>query len=209
MYGMGNRGEIAEHVGSKSKSQCHDHYLYDYLLSPTGPLPCLPCPSCLTTASLQDLSHLRMQAETEAAKAAMEEKKAAETAGLASTLSSLLCQCHDLSHLRTQAGTEAAKAAMEEQEAAETANLSPTLISLLRAPTPVPLPFSLQDLSRMPTQADTEAAKAAMQEQEAAETVGLASTRNFYLCPSHGPPVFLPFSRTYLACARNQTRQHS
>ncbi|CAI7903230.1 unnamed protein product [Closterium sp. NIES-54] len=98
---------------------------------------------------------------------------------------------------------------MEEQEAAETANLSPTLISLLRAPTPVPLPFSLQDLSRLRTQADTEAAKAAMQEQEAAETVGLASTRNFYQCPSHGPPVFLPFSRTYLACARNQTRQHS
>ncbi|CAI7758157.1 unnamed protein product [Closterium sp. NIES-54] len=39
MYGMGNWGEIAEHVGSKSKAQCHDHYLYDYLLSPTGPLP--------------------------------------------------------------------------------------------------------------------------------------------------------------------------
>ncbi|CAI5981506.1 unnamed protein product [Closterium sp. NIES-64] len=159
MYGMGNWGEIVEHVGSKSKSQCHDHYLYDYLLSPTGPL--------------HDLSHLRTQAETEAAKAAMEEKKAAET---------------DLSCLRTQADTEAATAAMEEQEAAETANLSPTLISLLRAPTLVPLPFSLQDLSRLRTQADTEAAKAAMQEQEAAETVGLASTRNFYLCPSHGPP---------------------
>ncbi|CAI7925544.1 unnamed protein product [Closterium sp. NIES-54] len=133
----------------------------------------------------------------EATKAAMEEKKAAETVGLASTLSSLLSD------------TEAANAAMEEQEAAETTNLSPTLISLLRAPTLVPLPFSLEDLSRLRTQADTEAAKAAMQEQEAVETVGLASTRNFYLCPSHGPPVFLPFSRTYLACARNQTRQHS
>ncbi|CAI6008708.1 unnamed protein product [Closterium sp. NIES-65] len=179
MYGMGNWGEIVEHVGSKSKSQCHDHYLYDYLLSPTGPLHCpdhylydyllWPCGSVPESGPLpvsRDLSHLRTQAETEAAKAAMEEKKAAET---------------DLSCLRTQADTEAATAAMEEQEAAETANLSPTLISLLRAPTLVPLPFSLQDLSRLRTQADTEAAKAAMQEQEAAETVGLASTRNFYL----------------------------
>ncbi|CAI5984036.1 unnamed protein product [Closterium sp. NIES-65] len=69
MYGMGNWGEIAEHVGSKSKTQCHDHYLYDYLLSPTGPLP--------------DLSRLRTQADTEAAKAAMEEQEAAETAARA------------------------------------------------------------------------------------------------------------------------------
>ncbi|CAI5940815.1 unnamed protein product [Closterium sp. NIES-65] len=69
MYGMGNWGEIAEHVGSKSKTQCHDHYLYDYLLSPTGPLP--------------DLSRLRTQADTEAAKAAMKEQEAAETAARA------------------------------------------------------------------------------------------------------------------------------
>ncbi|CAI5485405.1 unnamed protein product [Closterium sp. Naga37s-1] len=69
MYGMGNWGEIAEHVGSKSKTQCHDHYLYDYLLSPTGPLP--------------DLSRLRTQADTEAAKAAMEEQEAVETAARA------------------------------------------------------------------------------------------------------------------------------
>ncbi|CAI6008712.1 unnamed protein product [Closterium sp. NIES-65] len=69
MYGMGNWGEIAEHVGSKSKTQCHDHYLYDYLLSPTGPLP--------------DLTRLRTQADTEAAKAAMEEQEAAETAARA------------------------------------------------------------------------------------------------------------------------------
>ncbi|CAI5484223.1 unnamed protein product [Closterium sp. Yama58-4] len=69
MYGMGNWGEIAEHVGSKSKTQCHDHYLYDYLLSPCGPLP--------------DLSRLRTQADTEAAKAAMEEQEAAETAARA------------------------------------------------------------------------------------------------------------------------------
>ncbi|CAI7833387.1 unnamed protein product [Closterium sp. NIES-53] len=69
MYGMGNWGEIAEHVGSKSKAQCHDHYLYDYLLSPTGPLP--------------DLTRLRTQADTEAAKMAMEEQEAAETAARA------------------------------------------------------------------------------------------------------------------------------
>ncbi|GJP84318.1 hypothetical protein CLOP_g14378 [Closterium sp. NIES-67] len=69
MYGMGNWAEVAEHVGSKSKAQCHDHYLYDYLLSPCSPLPDLAC--------------LRTQVDTEAAKAAMEEGEAAETAARA------------------------------------------------------------------------------------------------------------------------------
>ncbi|CAI5981516.1 unnamed protein product [Closterium sp. NIES-64] len=124
MYGMGNWGEIAEHVGSKSKTQCHDHYLYDYLLSPTGPLPVsvltergimnskAQCNDhylyvyLLTPQPLPDLSRLRTEADTEGTKAAMEEQEAAEA---------------DLTRLRTQADTEAAKAAMEEQEAAETA----------------------------------------------------------------------------------------
>ncbi|CAI7802628.1 unnamed protein product [Closterium sp. NIES-54] len=77
---------------------------------------------------LQDLTRLRTQADTEAAKATMEEQEAAETANLSPTLISLLrapalvplpLSLQDLSRLRTQADMEAAKAAMEELEAAE------------------------------------------------------------------------------------------
>ncbi|CAI7900933.1 unnamed protein product [Closterium sp. NIES-53] len=109
---------------------------------------------------LQDLTRLRTQADTEAAKATMEEQEAAETANLSPTLISLLrapalvplpLSLQDLSRLRTQADMEAAKAAMEELEAAE-----------------------ITDLTRLRTQADTEAAKAAMEEQEAAETAARA-----------------------------------
>ncbi|XP_052183873.1 transcriptional adapter ADA2b-like [Diospyros lotus] len=39
MYGMGNWAEIAEHVGTKSKEQCIQHYKTAYLNSPYFPLP--------------------------------------------------------------------------------------------------------------------------------------------------------------------------
>lgn len=39
MYGFGNWGEVAEHVGTKSKSQCIDHYNAIYMNSPCFPLP--------------------------------------------------------------------------------------------------------------------------------------------------------------------------
>ncbi|KAJ4848236.1 hypothetical protein Tsubulata_043800 [Turnera subulata] len=39
MYGFGNWTEVAEHVGTKSKSQCIDHYRSLYLNSPCFPLP--------------------------------------------------------------------------------------------------------------------------------------------------------------------------
>ncbi|XP_031264774.1 transcriptional adapter ADA2-like isoform X1 [Pistacia vera] len=39
MYGFGNWAEVAEHVGTKSKSQCIDHYNAIYLSSPCFPLP--------------------------------------------------------------------------------------------------------------------------------------------------------------------------
>ncbi|KAK5833303.1 hypothetical protein PVK06_017125 [Gossypium arboreum] len=39
MYGFGNWAEVAEHVGTKSKSQCIDHYNAIYLNSPCFPLP--------------------------------------------------------------------------------------------------------------------------------------------------------------------------
>eukprot|EP00898_Chlorokybus_atmophyticus_P004263 jgi/Chlat1/4838/Chrsp31S00373 len=39
MYGMGNWGEVAEHVATKSKQACMDHYFEFYLSSPTAPLP--------------------------------------------------------------------------------------------------------------------------------------------------------------------------
>ncbi|KAL2252217.1 UNVERIFIED_CONTAM: Transcriptional adapter ADA2 [Sesamum indicum] len=39
MYGFGNWNEVAEHVGTKSKSQCIDHYDKIYMKSPCFPLP--------------------------------------------------------------------------------------------------------------------------------------------------------------------------
>lgn len=39
MYGLGNWAEVAEHVGTKSKAQCIDHYTTAYMNSPCYPLP--------------------------------------------------------------------------------------------------------------------------------------------------------------------------
>lgn len=42
MYGLGNWNEVAEHVGTKSKSQCVHHYNMIYMNSPCFPLPVCP-----------------------------------------------------------------------------------------------------------------------------------------------------------------------
>jgi transcriptional adapter 2-alpha len=39
MYGLGNWSEVSEHVGTKTKAQCHAHYFDVYVNSPTAPLP--------------------------------------------------------------------------------------------------------------------------------------------------------------------------
>ncbi|CAI9089979.1 OLC1v1024639C1 [Oldenlandia corymbosa var. corymbosa] len=39
MYGLGNWAEVAEHVGTKRKSQCIEHYNAIYMNSPCFPLP--------------------------------------------------------------------------------------------------------------------------------------------------------------------------
>ncbi|KAK9267145.1 hypothetical protein L1049_009564 [Liquidambar formosana] len=39
MYGLGNWTEVAEHVGTKNKDQCIDHYTNVYMNSPYFPLP--------------------------------------------------------------------------------------------------------------------------------------------------------------------------
>jgi len=39
MYGLGNWAEVAEHVGTKSKAQCIEHYTTAYMNSPCYPLP--------------------------------------------------------------------------------------------------------------------------------------------------------------------------
>ncbi|OVA12002.1 zinc finger protein [Macleaya cordata] len=39
MYGLGNWAEIAEHVGTKSKAICIDHFMTAYMNSPCFPLP--------------------------------------------------------------------------------------------------------------------------------------------------------------------------
>ncbi|CAN7132211.1 unnamed protein product [Brassica rapa subsp. narinosa] len=65
IYGMGNWAEVAEHVGTKSKEQCLEHYRNIYLNSPFFPLP--------------DMSHVagKNKKELQAmAKGRIEEKKA-------------------------------------------------------------------------------------------------------------------------------------
>lgn len=39
MYGLGNWSEVSEHVGTKRKSECIDHYVAIYMNSPCFPLP--------------------------------------------------------------------------------------------------------------------------------------------------------------------------
>jgi len=39
MYGLGNWAEVAEHVETKSKELCIDHYYEVYMNSPVFPLP--------------------------------------------------------------------------------------------------------------------------------------------------------------------------
>lgn len=39
IYGLSNWSKVAEHVGTKSKSQCIDHYNMMYMNSPCFPLP--------------------------------------------------------------------------------------------------------------------------------------------------------------------------
>ena len=39
MYGFENWNEVAEYVGTKTKSQCIDHYNAVYMNSPCFPLP--------------------------------------------------------------------------------------------------------------------------------------------------------------------------
>ncbi|CAI7837066.1 unnamed protein product [Closterium sp. NIES-53] len=106
--------------GGGSRRDCYPPLTLLTLFSASCVPPVLP--------PLQDLTRLRTQADTEAAKMAMEEQEAAETANLSPNLISLLrapapmpqpLSLQDLSRLRTQADMEAAKAAMEEQEAAE------------------------------------------------------------------------------------------
>ncbi|CEG00111.1 Zinc finger, ZZ-type [Ostreococcus tauri] len=39
MFGLGNWTEVSEHVGTKTKTQCHAHYFEVYVKSPSAPLP--------------------------------------------------------------------------------------------------------------------------------------------------------------------------
>ncbi|BGP41060.1 Transcriptional adapter ada2 [Rhodotorula kratochvilovae] len=39
MYGLGNWADIAEHVGGRTKEECHDHYVATYIESEQYPLP--------------------------------------------------------------------------------------------------------------------------------------------------------------------------
>ena len=39
MYGLGNWGDVCDHVGTKTESECKEHYFKNYIDCPTAPLP--------------------------------------------------------------------------------------------------------------------------------------------------------------------------
>lgn len=62
MYGFGNWAEVAEHVGTKSKPQCIDHYNAIYMSSPCFPLPVgLTCayPNTCINAFVRDIIYIK------------------------------------------------------------------------------------------------------------------------------------------------------
>jgi len=52
MYGFGNWNDVADNIGTKSKSQCIDHYNTVYVNS-----PCFPVPVSLFDNSVIDSIH--------------------------------------------------------------------------------------------------------------------------------------------------------
>ncbi|KAJ7514548.1 hypothetical protein O6H91_23G049200 [Diphasiastrum complanatum] len=52
MYGLGNWAEVAEHVGTKTKAQCYEHYMTAFMNSPCSPLPDMSHISGKTKAEL-------------------------------------------------------------------------------------------------------------------------------------------------------------
>jgi transcriptional adapter 2-alpha len=44
MFGMGNWEQVADHVGTKTREECYDHYLAVFVQSEAWPAPVsLPC----------------------------------------------------------------------------------------------------------------------------------------------------------------------
>jgi transcriptional adapter 2-alpha len=39
MYGLGNWGDVSDHVGTKAPQQCKEHYFGTYINVPTAPYP--------------------------------------------------------------------------------------------------------------------------------------------------------------------------
>eukprot|EP00897_Mesotaenium_endlicherianum_P000753 jgi/Mesen1/10679/ME000009S10465 len=72
MYGLGNWGEVAEHVCSKTRVQCFDHYMAAYMCSPCSPLP--------------DLSHVMARTKVEILGAGSTKVEVQEKAAVQATL---------------------------------------------------------------------------------------------------------------------------
>ena len=102
-FGPSNWTEVAEHVGSKSKTQCHAHYTECYLLSPTAPQPdlsqVLGKEAASALAEAQDA--LQLEAALAASAAAMPEAAAAAAVASAPPCGS------SSSFARARAGLEA------------------------------------------------------------------------------------------------------
>ena len=68
IFGFGNWGDIAEHVSSKSKTECEQHYLQVYLSSDTAPLPDIS--KALTQTAKTEQQQAQVKQEDAAAQAA-------------------------------------------------------------------------------------------------------------------------------------------
>lgn len=63
MYGLGNWGEVSEHVGTKTKTQCYDHYMTTYMNSICSPLPVSAANTCSLISGICNRFPLREYSE--------------------------------------------------------------------------------------------------------------------------------------------------
>ncbi|KAG6549158.1 hypothetical protein Mapa_009384 [Marchantia paleacea] len=60
-YGVGNWAEVAEHVGTKNKTLCYNHYMTHYMESPFSPLPDMTHVVGKSKAELLSMAKLQLE----------------------------------------------------------------------------------------------------------------------------------------------------
>lgn len=70
IYGLGNWADIAEHIGSKTKEECENHYMTVYINSPTFPLPVMDTQVTKTAEELEESRKNQIEARRQLIKQA-------------------------------------------------------------------------------------------------------------------------------------------